>query len=96
MKVRKLETLYKVFQTKPVCPYCGEEYPLHVRELKAMEEIELKKITEAEAKAEQERKEQLKIDIRNARNAADFFAIAKKNGYSQGWAYRRARMRGYM
>ena len=94
--VRQCPFCYKVFQTKPVCPYCGEEYPLHVRELKAMEEIELKKITEAEAKAEQERKEQLKIDIRNARNAADFFAIAKKNGYSQGWAYRRARMRGYM
>lgn len=93
---RQCPFCYKVFQTKPVCPYCGEEYPLHVRELKAIEEIELKKITEAEAKAEQERKEQLKIDIRNARNAADFFAIAKKNGYSQGWAYRRARMRGYM
>lgn len=94
--VRQCPFCYKVFPAKPVCPYCGEEYPLHVRELKAIEEIELKKITEAEAKAEQERKEQLKIDIRNARNAADFFAIAKKNGYSTGWAYRRARMRGYI
>ena len=94
--VRQCPFCYKCFLTKPVCPFCGEEYPMHARELKAIEEIELKKITEAEVKAEQERKAQLKEDIRNARSAEDFFAIAKKNGYAKEWAYRRARMRGYI
>lgn len=94
--VRQCPYCYKCFVTKPVCPYCGEEYPMHARELKAIEEIELKRITEAEVKAEQERKAQLKEDIRNARSAEDFFVIAKKNGYAKEWAYRRARMRGYL
>lgn len=94
--VRQCPFCLKVFRTKPVCPFCGTEYPLHARELKAIEEIELKKITEAETKAEEERKAQLKEDIRNARSAADFFAIAKKNGYSHGWAFHRAKLRGYI
>lgn len=96
--VRQCPYCYKVFQNtgQRECPYCHEPYPMHYRELKVIEEIELKKVTEAEVKAEQERKARLKEDIRNARTAADFFAIAKKNGYSQGWAFKRARMRGYI
>lgn len=96
--VRQCPFCLKVFENKgqKECPYCHEVYPLHSRELQVIEEIRLKQITEAEVKAEEERKAQLREDIRNARTAADFYAIAKKNGYSQGWAFKRARMRGYI
>ena len=94
--VRQCPFCYKVFPTKAVCPFCGEEYPLTPREIKAIEEVELKKITEAEVRKEEERKALLKEDIKNARCAADFFEIAKKNGYSQGWAFKRAKLRGYL
>lgn len=96
--VRQCPFCLKCFENKgqKECPYCHTVYPIHSKELKAIEEIELKKITEAEVKAEQERKAQLKEDIRNARSAEDFFAIAKKNGYAPEWAFRRARMRGYI
>lgn len=94
--VRQCPFCYKCFPTQPICPYCKEPYPLHARELQVIEEIELKKVTEAEVKAEQERKAQLKEDIRNARSLDDFFAIAKKNGYSHGWAFKRAKLRGYI
>lgn len=96
--VRQCPFCFKVFENKgqKECPYCHEPYPLHSRELKVIEEIELKRITEAEVKAEEERKARLKEDIRNARCAQDFFEIARKNGYSTGWAFKRARMRGYI
>lgn len=97
-KVRQCPYCYKCFENKgqKECPYCHEVYPTHPKELQAFEAIQLKKITEAEIKAEEERKARLKEDIRNARSAEDFFAIAKKNGYSHGWAFKRARMRGYI
>lgn len=96
--VRQCPFCYKVFENKgqKECPYCHEPYHISSKELQVIEEIRLKQITEAEVKAEEERKAQLKEDIRNARCAADFFAIANKNGYSHGWAFKRAKMRGYL
>ena len=97
-KVRQCPYCYKCFENKgqKECPYCHEPYPVHQKELQAYEQIQLKRITELEVKAEEERKARLKEDIRNARSAEDFFEIARKNGYSHGWAFKRARMRGYI
>lgn len=96
--VRQCPYCYKCFENKgqKECPYCHETYPVHSKELQAYEQIQLKRITESEVKAEQERKAKLREDIRNARTAEDFFEIARKNGYSHGWAFKRARMRGYI
>ena len=96
--VRQCPFCFKCYENKgqKECPYCKTEIPMHPRELQVIEDIRLKRIEEAEVKAEQERKAQLKEDIRNARSAEDFFAIARKNGYAKEWAYRRARMRGYL
>lgn len=95
LTVRQCPFCYKCFPTKAKCPFCDTEYPLSPREIKQIEEIELKRITEEETKKEEERKALAKEDIKKARNLADFVAIAKKNGYDIGWAYRRARLRGY-
>lgn len=94
--VRQCPYCYKCFPAKPVCPYCGEEYPLHSRELQVIEEIRLKKITEEEAKRETDRKSRVKEEIRNARSYEDFLRIERENNYKSGWAYFRARQRGYV
>lgn len=93
--VRQCPFCYKCFRTSPVCPFCGEEYPLSARELQVIEEIELKKIEAAQLKAEAERKAKMKEDVRNARTLDDFLKIARINGYSPAWAYKRASLRGY-
>lgn len=86
---------FKTFQTAPVCPFCGEGYELTPRELKRMEEIELKRIEAEKFEAEQTRKRNAAQDIRNARSFDDLLAIEKKYGYAKGWAHIRARVRGY-
>lgn len=94
--VRQCPYCYKCFPAKPVCPYCGEEYPLHARELQVIEEIQLKKITEEEAKREADRKARVKEEIRNARSYEDFLRIERENNYKSGWAFFRAKQRGYV
>lgn len=94
--VRQCPYCYKCFPAKPVCPYCGEEYPLHARELQVIEEIQLKKITEEEAKREADRKARVQEEIRMARSYEDFLRIERENNYKSGWAYFRARQRGYV
>ena len=81
------------FKTAPVCPYCNSEYPLHPREIKANEDIELKRITAEEAeKAELERKKK-RMEVGMARTLPELLAIAKERGYSPQWAYMTMRSR---
>ena len=94
--IRQCPSCYKVFPTANKCPYCGAEYPMHPRELKVIEEIEMKRITEEEAKREKERKNNVKEAIRNARSYEDFLKIERDNHYKHGWAYFRAKQRGYI
>ena len=79
--IRTCPKCFKVFKTAPVCPYCDWEYPLHPREIKAHEEIELARIT-AEQAAEAERKRK---DARRAQGQAKTFeellVIGKAKGY---------------
>lgn len=96
--VRQCPFCLKCYENKgqKECPYCHEIYPVHSKELAVIEQIRLKRITELEVKAEEERKAKLREDIKNARCAQDFFDIAKRNGYSHGWAFKRAKLRGYI
>ena len=79
--IRTCPTCFKVFKTAQTCPYCGREYPLHPREIKAHEDIELARITAEEA-AEAERKRKA---ARRAQGQAQTFeellAIGKAKGY---------------
>ena len=55
--IRTCPNCYMTFKTAPICPFCGTEYPLHPREIKAREEIELQRITAEEmARIEAEKK----------------------------------------
>ena len=72
---------FMTFQTAPVCPFCGAEYPLHPREIKAHEEIQLRRITAEEmARIEQEKKK-----ARQEQGRADSFEELVKLGKQRGY-----------
>lgn len=96
LQLRVCGTCFKTFRTAPVCPFCGTEYELTPREIKAMEDVQLAKLEKEQFEQEQARKEQAKLDIRNARSYEDLLRIEKANGYKHGWARIRARLRGYI
>ena len=79
--IRTCEKCYKVFKTAPVCPYCGAEYPLTPREIKAHKEIELARITAEEAaRAELERKK-ARMEQGRAQSFEELLAIGRAKGY---------------
>ena len=79
--IRTCEKCYKVFKTAPVCPYCGAEYALKPREIKARKDIELARITAEEAaRAEQERKK-ARMEQGRAQSFEELLAIGRAKGY---------------
>lgn len=85
--VRVCPECFKTFKTAPVCPYCGYAYPLHQREIKAKQEIELARITAEQAAVAEERKKAMRREVQAARTYPELAKIAKERGYSQGWVY---------
>lgn len=88
--IRTCPKCFRVFPTADVCPYCGEPYPLHPRELAAHQEIELARINAEQARqAEQARK-----DARREQGMSGSFEalmeLAKSRGYKDPayWAHR--------
>ena len=92
--IRTCDKCFKVFKTAPICPYCGATYPLHPREIKAHEEIELQRITAEEAaKAEAKRKE-LRREQGRAQTFEQLVKLAKERGYKNPTYYAAQVMRG--
>lgn len=71
----------------PVCPNCGKVYEVQSREI---EEVDGEL---AEIDRERERKER-RIEVGRARTIADLQRIAVERGYSPGWVYQYARVKG--
>ena len=89
LNIRQCESCFKCFKTAPKCPYCGYEYTVKGRELKAVKEVELKKI-EAIQREEQEReKKAARREQGNCKTYQELYELAKKRGYKNpsGWAY---------
>lgn len=79
--IRSCPECYMTFKTAPVCPFCGAEYPLHPREIKAREEIELQRITAEEtARVEAEKKK-----ARQEQGRADSFEALVQLGKQRGY-----------
>lgn len=88
--IRTCPSCFQVFKTAPVCPICGEPYPLSPRELKAHEDIELARIgAEEAAKAEAQRK-QARMQQGRAQTFEELVRIGKERGYKNPafWASR--------
>ena len=92
--IRTCKKCYKVFKTAPACPYCGEVYPLHPREIKAHKEIQIQRIT-AEQAAEAERKRrEARFRQGRARTFPELVAVGKERGYKNPAAWAAMVMRG--
>ena len=84
----------KSVTTAPVCPYCGAEYSLKPREIKAHEDIELARITAEEAeKAERERKK-ARMEQGRAQTFEELLAIGRAKGYKNPAYWAQQVMRG--
>ena len=87
--VRTCPNCFQIFKTADVCPYCGEPYPLSAREIKAHEEIELKKIEAEEMERLAEVKKRQRMEVGRARTFPELVKIGTERGYKNpaGWAY---------
>ena len=84
--VRQCPECFAAFKPQPVCPMCGHEFPVKVREL-TEREGELKELRRQDALDRIEKKEKRK-EIGRARTLPELLALAKKKGYKPGWAYK--------
>jgi superfamily II DNA or RNA helicase len=79
--IRTCPECYMIFKTAPACPYCGHTYPLHPREIKAREEIELKRITAEEMARVEAEKKKARMEQGRAQTFEELVAIGKTKGY---------------
>ena len=92
--IRTCERCYKVFKTAPVCPYCGQEYTLKPREIKAHENIELARITAQEAEEAEQKRKQARMEQGRAQTFEELLAIGKAKGYKNPAYWAQQVMRG--
>ena len=83
-----------VFPTAPVCPFCGAEYALEPKELKAHEEIELQRITEEQKRELEKVKKQQRMEVGMCTTFDELLQIQRDRGYKNGWAFRIAKLKG--
>ena len=82
------------FKTAPICPFCGTEYPLHPREIKAREEIELQRITAEEMARIEAEKKKARMEQGRADSFEDLVKIGKQRGYKNPAFWASQVMRG--
>lgn len=92
--IRTCPSCFKVFKTAPVCPYCGTEYPLHPREIKAHQDIELARITAEEAERVAEAKKAARREQGRAQTFEELLAIGRAKGYKNPAFWAAQVMRG--
>ena len=91
--IRTCPVCFRVFKTAAVCPYCGAEYPLHPKEIRAHEEIQLAKISEEEKRALEELNKQRRMEVGKCKTFDELKAIQKQRGYAVGWLYKMAKLK---
>jgi superfamily II DNA or RNA helicase len=92
--IRTCPECYMVFKTAPVCPFCGSEYPLHPREIKAHEEIELARITAEESARIEQEKKRARAEQGRAGSFEELIKIGKQRGYKNPAFWAAQVMRG--
>ena len=95
--IRCCPECYMTFWTAPVCPYCGAEYPLHPREIKAKDDVELARITAEEAERVAAAKKAARVEQGRAQSFEDLVALGRARGYRNPafWAAKVLRGRKY-
>jgi len=84
--VRQCEQCYRVYRPAPKCPGCGYEAPVAARVVEEVEGV-LAEIDAAAVKREARREES------QCHTLADWQELARKRGYTSGWAWHRFNVR---
>ena len=92
--IRSCPECFMVFQTAPICPFCGTEYPLHPREIKAKQDIELQRITAEEAARVEAAKKKSRIEQGRANTFEELVRLGKQRGYKNPAFWASQVMRG--
>jgi superfamily II DNA or RNA helicase len=92
--IRTCKECFMTFKTAPICPFCGTAYPLHPREIKAREEIELKRITAEEMARVEAEKKKARAEQGRADSFEDLVKIGKQRGYKNPAFWAAQVMRG--
>lgn len=92
--IRCCPECYLTFKTAPVCPYCGAEYPLHPREIKAHEDIEIQRISAEEAERVAEAKKKSRIEQGRAQSFEELVKLGRSRGYKNPAFWAAKVMRG--
>ena len=92
--IRTCPECYLTFKTAPICPFCGHTYPLHPREIKAHEEIQLKRITEEEMARVEAEKRRARAEQGRAQTFEELVALGKAKGYKNPAYWAAQVMRG--
>ena len=92
--IRTCPRCFKVFKTANLCPYCGCEYPLHPREIKAHQDIELARITAEEAEEAERKRKLARMEQGKAKTFPELLAIGRERGYKNPAAWAQMVMRG--
>ena len=92
--IRSCPQCFLTFQTASVCPYCGAQYPLKPREIKAHEDIELRRITEEEMQRVQAAKKKARIQQGRAQSFEELVKLGRERGYKNPAYWAAQVMRG--
>ena len=63
LSVRQCENCFKCFKTASKCPHCGYEYKVKGRELKAVKEVELKRIEAVQKEEQEQQKKEARMEV---------------------------------
>jgi superfamily II DNA or RNA helicase len=92
--IRSCPECYMTFATAPVCPFCGAAYPLHPREIKAHEDIELARITAEEVARVEQTKKAARREQGKAQSFEDLVRLGRQRGYKNPSFWAAQVMRG--
>jgi superfamily II DNA or RNA helicase len=93
LNIRQCENCFRCFKTAPKCPYCGYEYKVKGRELKAVKDVELKRIEAIEREKQEQQKRAARMEVGQCRTIQELQKIAKERGYAPGWVWQMARIK---
>jgi superfamily II DNA or RNA helicase len=96
LSIRQCENCFRCFKTANRCPYCGYEYQVKGRELKAVKDVELKQIQAVEKEEQEKKKKYARMEVGQCRTIAELQEIAKARGYKQAWVWQMARIKHIM
>ena len=91
--VRSCPECFMTFKTAPVCPFCNTPYPLHPREIKAHEDIELQRITAEETAKVEAEKRKARMEVGKCKTIEDLIKIQKERGYAPAWVWKMAKVK---